>query len=398
MSGQAAPVATSMPGNAQGRTSRRRPNRFTVALVLLLLFTLAVMLWAGRGTRTGYLDPAAVNPEGSRAVAEVLGNNGVSVQPTQRTADVLAGARGATVLVTDPTILTSEVVDQLLAAGPARLVLVGDYPGTPTLNRLGAGIDIAEGVPPDVVEPGCDYLPAVRAGSAKLPGVRYDTRAWVPRAQACYDTAQSAALVVIPAGSGRPEVVLLGSAAPLRNDGFAEQGNASLILSLLGSQVDLIWWQPSLSDPAIADTGGQTPLMDLLPAWVVPVSVQLFMCALALAWWRSRRMGPLVREPLPVVIHAGETTAGTARLLQASHARGTAAQHLRTQAITRVRVALGLPPQAPRETVVSAVVDRCGQPPAAVEQLLYGGEPATDSQLVELQANLTNLVQEVART
>jgi hypothetical protein len=35
---------------------------------------------------------------------------------------------------------------------------------------------------------------------------------------------------------------------------------------------------------------------------------------------------------------------------------------------------------------------------APVDQLLNGPEPTTDQQLVQLQANLTNLVQEVRRS
>jgi hypothetical protein len=331
-------------------------------------------------------------------VANVLGDNGVTVHPVTTTADATGAAPGATVLITQPLLLTKGVVTDLVAAGPARIALVGDYPGSPTMTRLAAGVKVADGGPSGddrAVEPGCQYPTAVRAGSAHLPGLRYDAQGWMPIGQACYSSSKSAALVVLPASSVRPEVVVLGSATPLTNDGFDDEGNASLILSLLGSRADLVWWQPNLDDPAIAASGGQTPLSELLPAWVVPVSVQLVVCTFAIAWWRSRRMGRLVPEPLPVVIRAGETTAGRARLLQASRARGTAADLLREQSRDQLCLALGLPSGCHREVLLPAAQARTQM---HVEQLLFGPAPATDRQLIELQADLTNLVQEIRRS
>jgi hypothetical protein len=106
-------------------------------------------------------------------------------------------------------------------------------------------------------------------------------------------------------------------------------------------------------------------------------------------------MGRLVREPLPVVIRAGETTAGVARLLQANRARDTAAELLRERARDQLTKSLGLPPGCPRDLLVPAAQSRTQ---AHVEQLLFGPTPASDRQLVELKSDLTNLVQEIRRS
>lgn len=377
--------------------------------MLLLAVTLLFLLWVGRGNRTGYLDPAAVDPAGSRAVAQVLGNNGVSVHDERLSAAALERAPGATVLLVGGELLTREVVSDLLAAQPARIVVVDAYLGTPITDRLAAGVEYAEAASlPDTVAPNCDFATATRAGTADLPGSRFDARAWVADGQpgtdptelgvACYDRPEAAALVRLPPRVGRPEVILLGSPAPLRNDSFNEEGNAALALGLLGAHEELVWWRPVYSDPAFAGSTDSQPLMALVPEWVVPVILQLFLASLFLAWWRGRRMGPLSLEPLPVVIRAGETTSGRARLLAAHHARGEAANDLRAAALEQLRSKLDLPHGVPREALVAAVTARTNRVPAQIDQLLFGAEPSTDAQLVALAADCRALVQEVRNT
>lgn len=378
---------------AWDRARRWRPTgRGLVIGALLLLALVVLMLTTSR--RTGYLDPAAVDPSGSRAVANVLGDQGVRVTDVRTTADAAANARAATVLVTDSALLTTTMIDDVLDAGPARVVLIDPLPGSPALGRLAAGTGVVDLTGDDPVEPGCGWPDALRAGAAELPGTRYDARAWVPAGEACYDGPQSAALMVIPARSGRPEVVLLGSAHPLTNEGFAAQGNAALALGLLGSRNDVVWWRPVPSDPALAGQAGAT-VGELIPRWVVPVLLQILVACVLVAWWRSRRLGRLVVEPLPVVVRSGETTAGHARLLHAHHARAEAAVHLRARARQRVRVRLALPLGISEARLVASAAARSGRPPDQVGALLYGPEPTTEAQLVALGHDLEALMVEV---
>jgi hypothetical protein len=375
------------------RARRWRPSGRGLAIAALLLLALAVLMIT-TSRRTGYLDPAAVDPSGSRAVANVLADQGVQVTDVRTTSDVAANARGATVLVTDPTLLTTEMLSDVLDAGPTRVVLVDPLPGSPTLERLAAGTEIVDVAGDDAIEPGCRWEPAQRAGSAALPGTRYDARAWLPAGEACYDRPQSAALVVIPERAGRPEVVLLGSSHPLTNEGFDEQGNAALALGLLGSRPDLVWWRPIPSDPALAGEAGAS-ITELVPPWVVPVLLQVLVAVALVAGWRSRRLGRLVTEPLPVVVRSGETTAGHARLLHANHARAEAATHLRARARERIRVRLGLPPGASPTRLTAAAAGRSSRSAEQVGRLLYGPEPTTDAQLVALGHDLEALMVEV---
>lgn len=379
------------------RVRRWRPTRRTVALVALMLVALAA-LTVFRPSRTGYLDPAAVDPSGSRALATLLADQGVSVHDSTTLARTLEAAPGATVLVTDALLPSREMVDELLAARPARIILVGAGPGMPAFDRLAAGVDPAPEAGDDPLDPGCALPAATAAGAATLPGPRYDVRAWVPAGGgggvACYDAPDRAGVAVLPARSTRPEVVLLGSGHPLTNAGLDEQGNAALAMNLLGAEADLVWWRPSPLEPALA---GEVPpsLRELLPGWVGAVVMQLLGACLLVAWWRGRRLGPVVVEPLPVVIPAGETTRGRARLLHQQHARGEAAGHLRAATRERLRVRLGLPLGAMPQRLVGALAARTGRTAGALDALLYGPEPTDDAGLVRLEHDLGELVAEV---
>lgn len=370
-----------------------RPTRGGIAIAVLLVVAVAVLV-SQVPRRTGYLDPTAVDPQGSRAVASILADLGVDVREVQLLDDALAGAPTATVLVTVPGLVSRSMVERLLATGPAAVVLVAPVSGDPAMERLAAGVEMSRGSDDAPVGPGCTLRTATRAGSAELPGLRYDARAWSGAAQACYDRAGAAGLVALPARGGAPATFLLGSAHPLTNGGLDQEGNAALALGLLGSTQRLVWWRPSPADPALAQDGGR-PLSELVPAWVVPVLAQLLVASLLVAWWRGRRLGPLAVEHLPVVVRAGEATAGRARLLRANGARGEAAAHLRARAREHVRTRLGLPLGCPPERLVLAAAVRTGRSPEDVGALLYGQDPTGDDQLVRLSGQLESLVREV---
>ncbi len=402
--GQAGTAAT--PGDP--RPGRRRPRRRVLLLgALVIVAVLAVVLTTR--DRGGLLDPESVSPEGSRAVVQILGDQGVTVTPAStlaqaRAAVTAAGAgagtgtemgtgTGATVLVTDSLLPDQAMIEQLLAARPQRIVLVRPFPGDAAFDRLAAGVTIADVLTGEPVAPGCDLRAATQAGAATLPGLTYDVTAWGSHAEGCYTSVKSAAVALLEAGAGRPEVVLLGSPHPLTNAGLDEQGNAALALNLLGATEHLVWWTPTPLDPALADAAPS--LTDLLPGWVRPAAIQLLVACLVVALWRGRRLGRLVVEALPVVVPAGETTAGRARLLAAQRARGEAAEQLRAHARERIRRRLGLPPRCSADRLVGEVAFRTRRPPRDVGGLLYGHEPLDDAALVRLDHDLAALTSQV---
>ena len=117
-----------------------------------------------------------------------------------------------------------------------------------------------------------------------------------------------------------------------------------------------------------------------------------------LAWWRGRRVGPLVAEQLPVVVRASETVEGRGRLYRSRRARDVAAEALRTATRQRLLPRLGLNHAASPAAITQAVADRCGLDPQAVAHSLYGPAPADDTELVNLARALDDIERQVAQS
>ena len=366
-----------------------RAARRPVLLTVLLLATGLVLALTAGGTGTGRLDPRAPEPAGSRAVAQVLGDRGVEVLRRTTTAGVRrVAAPGTTVLVTDPDLLADSQVRALLATG-ADLVVVA-----PTdAGRFAAAVSTAADSAPGVRLPGCRLGAARRAGAADTGGRGFAVAPGT-RARLCYAEDGVPSLVRVQAAGGAT-VTLLGSPAPLTNGRFGEEGNAALALGLLGGQERLVWYLPSLAD--VPASAAQTSFYDLVPAGVWWALVQIAVAVLVLALWRARRLGPVVTEPLPVVVRAAETAEGRARLYRRAGARDTAAETLRAASRERLVPALGLPGAASPAAVVEAVAARARRPPGEVAGLLYGAAPADDPALVRLADELDALDREVRR-
>ena len=125
--------------------------------------------------------------------------------------------------------------------------------------------------------------------------------------------------------------------------------------------------------------------------------MQLAVAVLLLALWRARRLGPVVVEPLPVVVRAAETVEGRARLYRRSGARGHGSRGAARRRPGPAGTALGLPRRAEPPAVVAAVAGRSGRTGPDVAALLYGAAPADDGALVRLADDLDALEREVRR-
>jgi hypothetical protein len=358
-----------------------------VVAVVVLLGAVLLALAAGRPA-SGRLDPRAPDPSGSRAVAELLRDQGVRVHLARTTARVRATAGpGTTVLVADPELLADSQAAAVRSTGADLVVVEAVRPARFVAGVAAAGPDDVE-----VRQPGCGLGPARRAGAADAGGVSYQVRPGTP-ARLCYARDGRPSLVEVRAGAHR--VTLLGTGVPLTNRRLGEEGNAALALGLLGGEERLVWYLPSLADVPASDA--RESIYDLVPDGVWWGMVQLGVAVLLLALWRARRLGPVVTEPLPVAVRAAETVEGRGRLYRRGQARDTAAEALRDVRRSRLSTALGLPARADPCAVVDAVAARAGRPPGDVGTLLYGAAPADDAALVRLADDLDVLDREVRR-
>ncbi|MEU9912646.1 DUF4350 domain-containing protein [Streptomyces sp. NPDC051001] len=390
-----------LPSTSASPTARQVWTRTRgIALALVALLAAAVTIAVMRSdARHGNLDPRSADPYGSRAVAELLADRGVSTRVVA-TLDEARAAAGpdTTLLVALPDLLTHRQQTRLhstTAESGGRTVLVA--PGSASVEGLAPDVTADPATSADsTLEPDCDLPAARRAGAADTGGIRYTTTHL--DADSCYPSQRLATLLRVPT-TGGGDTVVLGAPDILRNDRLDEQGNASLALQLLGSRPHLVWYLPSLSD-ASAAADDERSFFDLLPSGWRWGTLQLFVAAALAALWRARRLGPLVPERLPVAIRASETVEGRARLYRKANARDRAAAALRSTTRTRLAPLVGVPvsqAHAPEALLpaLSAHLHNDGQ---TLPALLFGPPPGDDAALVSLADQLDALEREVRRS
>ncbi|MGW7076684.1 DUF4350 domain-containing protein, partial [Streptomyces sp. NPDC054866] len=370
-----------------------------ILLALVVLLAAAIAIAAVRsGTQHGRLDPRSADPYGSRAVAELLADRGVSTRVVTTSEEARAAAGpDTTLLVAAPDRLTERQQSRLRAAtedSRGRTVLLA--PGTPSVSTLAPGVTVDATPSLDsTLSPRCALAAAERAGSADVGGRRYETLA--PDAEACYLSDGLPSLLQLPAAEGPGDTVVLGAPDILFNDRLDEQGNASLALQLLGSRPHLVWYLPSPADDAATDDTADRDFFDLIPDGWLWGTLQLTIAAALAALWRARRLGPLVPERLPVAIRASETVEGRARLYRKANARDRAATALRSATRTRIAPLLGVSPAHAHtpETLLPALSTRLRTPGQDLYPLLFGPPPANDAALITLADQLDALEREV---
>ncbi|MEU8650524.1 DUF4350 domain-containing protein [Streptomyces sp. NPDC048737] len=397
MTTAATPPATSASPTARQVWTR---SRGIVLAFALLLAGAAVLATLRSDARHSALDPRSGDPYGSRAVAELLADHGVST----RVVTTLTGARAATgpdttLLVAAPDLLTERRQRELRSAtagSGGRTVLVA--PGARSVEALTPGVTAAPATSrTSTLTPGCALPAAQRAGSADTGGIRYTTTR--RDADECYPSNRLATLVRVPDTTGDGDTVVLGAPDIFHNDRLDEQGNASLALQLLGSRPHLVWYLPSLSDTSAADQDEEKSFFDLIPSGWLWGTLQLFVAAALAALWRGRRLGPLVPEKLPVAIRASEAVEGRARLYRRADARDRAATALRSATRTRLAPLVGIPVAQAHtpETLVPALSTHLDGGGQSLHPLLFGPPPADDTGLITLADRLDALEREVRR-
>ncbi|MFE3251689.1 DUF4350 domain-containing protein [Streptomyces sp. NPDC059209] len=410
--------STSMSPSAQQVWKRVRGLLIALAVLLVAGIALAAVR---SGDQHGRLDPRSADPLGSRAVAELLKDRGVSTRVVTALAEATEGAGpDTTLVVTSPNLLTFHQQRTLRGAtetSGGRTVLLSA--GPPSVGILAPDVTTETDTSVAARDPRCS-LPAARdAGAVDIGGVLYTTDS--PNSDACYPKDGLPSLLRVDSATGG-DTVLLGSPDLLYNERLAKQGNASLALQLLGSRPHVVWYLPSLSDPSATGSGSgghdgnsgdsgdsgddredqgtggnESSFLDLIPSGWLWGTLQLALAAVLAAVWRSRRLGPVVAERLPVAIRASEATEGRARLYRKANARDRAASVLRTETRTRLASLLGVPPSEAHtpEALVPAVSAQLTDNSPDPRTLLFGPAPADDAALIRLTDQLDALEREV---
>jgi hypothetical protein len=387
---------TAAPTTPTIRRATRRSLFWILAAAFLVLVAILGIALTGsalsRGTEFSATNPG---PIGSMAVAEVLRQQGVDV----RVAGSFGSAKSAIVAQPDSTLFLYDSGDFLDEAhlteitGLARDVVVLT-PGFAQLRAVAPEVAQAGTVNRKVLRSDCTLPAVAKADSVNGAGRGYRVTGKDTVATRCLGSG-SRAFSLIRLERGPHTITVLGTTDALSNEHVAERGNAALALNLLGANQRLVWYLPTIDDSAAA---GAPSIAELTPVWVSSVMALLVIVAIVAAFWRGRRMGPLVVENLPVTVRASETMEGRARLYQRGGARLRALDSLRVGTIARVAAQCGLPRLAPVDEVIAAACAVTGADPRQLRSLLLDETPRTDRELVRLSDRLLELERSVARS
>ena len=385
------------------RVRTRRAVAYGVVVGLGLVLVVFLALSAQRPTQP--LDPQGRGPAGAMALAEVLRDQGVEVDVVRSIAALEAAAPdgSTTVLVADPTRLGPGAAERLGAAtrGAGRLVLVG---GTnDQLDAVGLPVSSFSGGVEDLPA-SCDSPVAHDDDVVSASDLRYlaDEGAG---ATACFlvpegdrtggdplpEGSSGAAMLELPATADHPASVLVGFGSAWTNEEITRESNAGLAVRALGSTPRLLWYQPGTGDLTAPGVGETRAIADVWPVWTAPAVALVGVAVVLLALARGRRLGRLVREPLPVVVRAVETTESRGRLYRKAGDRERAAAVLRAGTRDRLARRLAVPPGAGPVALVHAVAGTTGRRVEEVGETLFGPPPADDPSLIRLAQQLTDL-------
>ncbi|MBF4463365.1 MULTISPECIES: DUF4350 domain-containing protein [unclassified Rathayibacter] len=363
----------------------RRGRVWAALLALVAVGTVLLMVATGSSALAPDLDVDSPAPDGARAVAQVVREQGVEMLRADSYEEALLRlAPGSTLLVDDPEASLDASQYARLARAASSVVLV--RPTGTALEALLPGAAFA-GAPSDtgVLTADCALPAAERAGTIPSGGTTF--RVLDVATTGCFPAGEDAFALVTAEGPGGVGITAVGDADLLRNGTIAEEGRAALALGLLGASDRLVWYRTAADDAA----GAAIDPSPLAPGWVTPALLLLVGVFVAAAVWRGRRFGPLAVEPLPVVVHASESTRGRARLYARGSSRLRALDALRIGTLHRMAALLALPPASGADEIVDAAAARLGRDPHALRRLLLDDEPADDAALVAASDELLRL-------
>ena len=373
-----------------GRVFRR--SFFWIALGSILLLMAVVGLAFGNSAKSedamSATNPA---PGGAKALVEVLRHEGVTVTVTdtlQATRAAIRHPQQTTLFLYDPNFfLSDEQVHDALGLASTVVVLDPTYVMLDEMSSELAPAGYVDGT----LTANCSVDAATAAEQISGYGSGFRVIADDSDAETCFGSGADV-YSLVRLSSGSTTYTALGATEALTNGAILEHGNAALGLNLLGETDELVWYLPGYDDLA-----GDIPTMgELSPSWVLPVTLLFWLALVTAAFWRGRRLGPLIVENLPVTVKASETMHGRARLYEKANARQHTLDSLRIGAIARLAKACGLPVLATVDEVIAASAAIAGMDPAAVARLLIDEQPATDGDLIRLSDGLLSLEERVA--
>lgn len=381
--------------------TRKKGGVIAVGVLIGILAIVAVVTFAK--PNTDYNAYSLRNPEdsGTMALGEILKAQGVDMRQISRLRDARVPDPENTTLVIVRAGYLDEVQSQSIAQYPGDVVVLAS--SFELRLALGATFDVGD-TDAATLDARCNQPDAAAAQTITAGGPVFTYEA-PPGATACFGNSYSFAYAQWQ-DDGRTRT-FISDPSIFTNAKLAKEGNAALALRSVGVHESAVWyvgdpfdtsaltWNDGSGDPVEPNTAGN---LDMFPPGTGSAMYALALAAGLAAWWRARRFGPLVTEPLPVIIRASEATLGRARLYRKAGATGRAASSLRALAATRIGGRLGLTKTTSGPTLVATIAAATGRETENVQALLYGPAPSTAAELTQLARELDILEDEVHKS
>lgn len=362
--------------SASGRL-RDKPAALWVGFGLVLL--VAALLVGPPPADGAPLDPASTGPLGAQGLVRLLERLGADVTVLDE-----PPSEGVDVAVALADRLGSARRDEVRAWVRGGGTLVVADPGSELLVvPVVADVD-----DPRAGEAGCGIEALRDVAAVEVDGVGFDLGV---RDVGCLGDGDSFFVAASPAGGGT--IVAVGGAGVWVNENLGDADNAVLAGALLaprpGTSVAI------LVPPPVG--AGTKTLAELLDDGVKQALLQLGVAFLLYALWRGRRLGRPVDEPQPVELAASELVLAVGDLLHQGRHRGRAAATIGDDLRRRLAERLGLPANAPAETVADVAAGRTGVDRDRLVGVLSPVPLKGDGELATLAADAHTVTEELAR-
>ena len=385
-------TAPAKPESVRSRASRGKWWLLGIGLVLVLVLIVAI---TSRPTDYRPMSIENATDSGTRAVAQILRDQGVSVRQFDTLARVYVPDPATTTLVVVGTDLTSAQLDSILGY-KGDVLFIGA--SSEIVTKIDPGLDVISAFLPETVDAACADPDATAAERMRVEyyGI---VASGATSAELCFSNRSDIfGLARVDTADGVRTVA--ANAAVFQNGTLLNDGNAALSLRLTGHHENVAWYLTSyLDETVLSGTPGEPPTFEAVPDFFPPgfgtALYALALTALVAALWRGRRFGPLAVEPLPVVVPAKEATRGRARLYRRARAQGRATAALRAATARRIAARLGVPRSTDRDGMVSAIERATGRPAHEIARILYGPVPHNEAQMIEIVEQLDILEGEV---
>ena len=337
-------------------------------LLLGAALVVVVLIVGGSGDSGPAYDPRSVAPDGARGVVETLERLGAMVDLDRSVPN--PSATTALMLRDRLTVEDEDAVRTWVQAGG--VLVVADVNSRLAAQAVGF-TNAPVGGRPTILRGRCTIEVLAETTELTLNGRLLNTAGRT----SCFGDANSAFVVAESVVQGT--IVTIGSPDLFINAELDDDDAAVVAVNLLaptGGDAHV-----SFLGPSVVDFGDEA-ITDLVPPRVWNAVFQMLAAFLLYSLYRSRRLGGVVPEPVPVHIEGSELVLKAGLLSERAKDPGSAAQVLQTDLVHRIRVALSVPATATDADVATRVADRTGHTPAEVEHGLYG-LVATDPELVQ---------------